>query len=595
MEQILKFFLYFYILFSKFIYEVRNIYIYDLQKIVLIQFFYCKKYTTIFYKTFIIVFICSCVYIFIIYKYTFATDSTYSNNTYESQDEILSEMSMQLELSALEYVEQQYIQQQEQELIQQQLLQQLMSLYGQLGDLENQAMSLKVQQQQLSEQYRTLLHIPIVEQSAETIEQALSITHQQEQLEEQVNSTQSQIEVLQEQILQTLYQLGMIAPPGGNAGQEEDGFNIQGPGGAGGIATFTHGYGYLDQFRSLQGLQYVLFDTSSHVSHALRDIVSKIQMSSNFSKVNTIYLPQDLRRHKKFHRNTKVVEKKEKLHYFLYPITFSCNLFTSLEEYNIYLDKQHSTQVGIVVNPIPNVTMGFSYNYKDLSNKYKIVETDTSINKVNTKSNITKFLATVAWNTDGQGFTGFFSSCYGWGHIKTIRSFNPSGTSFKGNSEATIYGALVRLGYNVRIVEDILLTPYVEGVMSIVERKPYEEQRGYLLSKINNNKEVQLERGIGITSFWKCTYNSALQTWLGFGLNTCKINKLTSRLSYGPFYLCSLSVPSVRKTSFWKEIGMSYDIQLSDRTHINISGNHRLEADKQPGNSSIRMHLQYNF
>lgn len=604
MEQILKLFFYFYKLLPKFIYEVRNIYIYNLQQIVFKQFFYCKKYTIIFYKSFfiynkicIIVFICFCIYIAPFYKYTFATDSTHYNNPHESQEDILLGMSIQMELDAVEYVEQQQIQQQEQQLIKQQLLQQLISLYGQLGDLESQVVSLKSQQEQLSEQYRILLYIPIVEQSAVTVEQALSITHQQEQLEEQLNSTQSQIGILQAQVLQVLQQLEMIAQPGGNVDQEEGGaFNIQGLGGAGGVVTFTHGYDYLGQLRSLQGLQYVLFDTSSHVSHTLRNIVSKIQMGSNFSKVNAIYLPQDLRRYKKFSRNRKVVEKKEKLQYFLYPITSSCNLFTSLEEYNIHLDKQHSTQVGIVVNPISNVTMGFSYNCnKDLCTNYKAVEVDASINKVNTKSNITKFLTTVSWNTDEQGFTGSFSSCYGWGRIKTIRSFNHSGTSFKCNSEATIYGALVRLGYNVRLVEDILLTPYVEGVMSIVERKPYEEQRGHLLSKINNNKEEQLERGIGITSFWKCTYNSALQTWLGFGLNTCEINKLTSSLSYGPFYLCSLSVPGVRKTSFWREIGMSYDIQLSDRTHINISGNHRLEADKQPGNNSIRMYLQYNF
>lgn len=593
MKQILKIFFYFYILLYKCIYKYINIYIYNLKRILFTQLFYCKKYTTIFYKNFIIynkIGIIACIYITFFYKYTFAFDSTPPWQPYESQEEILEAMEVQMEAELAE-------QEQAYHLIRQQLLQQLISLYGQLNGLDIQVTSLKAQQEQLSEQYRLLLYIPIVDQTAEIVVQALSITSQQEQLQEQVNSIESQKEALQEQALQILQQLGMQVQLGDNVDQEEwDGFNLQGPGGAGGVATFTHGYDYLRQLRSLQGLQYVLSDTSSYVSYILRNIVLKIQMSSNFSEVNAVHLPQDLRRYKKFYRNKKVVEKKEKLQYFLYPITSSCNLFTSLEEYNIHLDKQHSAQTGIVINPISNVTMGFSYNCtKDLCNEYKVVDVDTSTNKVNAKSNITKFLAAVAWNSDGQGFTGSVSSCYGWGRIKTIRSFNPSGISFKGNSEAIIYGALVRLGYNVKVVEDIMLTPYVEGVMSIVERKPYEEQRGHLLSRINNNREKLLERGIGITSFWKCIYNSALQTWLGFGLNTCEINKLTSSLSYGPFYLCSLSVPDVRKTSFWRELGMSYNIQLSDRAHINISANHRLETDKQPGNNSIRMYLQYSF
>lgn len=551
-----------------------SIYIYNLKRILFKQFLYCKKYTTIFSKkTGIIVCIYFCIYITSFYKYTFAFDSTPISKSYESQDEILEAMEAQMEAELA-------AQEQEHHLMQQQLLQQLISLYGQLEELDIQVADLKAQQAQLSEQYKLLLYIPIVEQTALTVEQALSIESQQEQLQEQVNNIESQIEALQEQGLQILQQLGMLVQPGGNVAQEEGGgFNLQGPGGAGGIATFTYGYNYLDQLRSLQGLQYVLSETSFHVSNTLRNIISKVQMSSNFSKV--VHLPRDLGRLKKFYRNKKVVEKKEKLQYLLYPITSSCTLFTSLEEHNIHLDKQHTVQVGIVINPISNVTMGFSYNCaKDLCNEYKVVNVDTSINKVNTKSNITKFLATVAWNSDGQGFTGFISSCYGWGRIKTIRSFNPSEISFKGNSEAITYGALVRLGYNVKVVEDIMLTPYLEGVMSIVERKSYEEQRGHLLSKINNNREKLLERGIGITSFWKCTYNSALQTWIGFGLNTCGINNLTSRLSYGPFYLCSLSVPGVRETSFWKEIGMSYNIQLLDRVHINISAKHRLETDK---------------
>lgn len=615
MLQLLKMFIFYYISIITYNFQFYHIYIYDLLKSIVIQYTSYKNYftsivqknfNTVYSKKYIILSIYCCMYILSFCKNTFALAPSPNdrNRPYASQEEIMSMMSAELEAAV-------YEQHEAAAAAAVQTLQHLVELHGQLTTLEDQISTIASQQLQLQTQLTQLLSIPIEQQGAVHVVIAHNITGQIAAAQAQITQLNQQAEFVQSQLLQELIQAGMMQQTvpehqeegvvGGDDSighQGNNGEEGNGGGAAGGVATFAHGYDPLSQISSLQGLQYVLLDTSSHVSQALRSLIVRLQINSTMSQTNHVTRFKNLHGYKKLQNSTNVIKKERRLHQLI-QLTSSCNVFRLVEGCYTPLEcKTHNAQIGLVTIPTPKLKVGFIYNYnQDPFSEYKGMGIHSSSGKVKVKTESNTLLAVFGWNTDKPGFTGYFSSCYGWGRITTLRSFTSDRKcfSFKGIPDVTTYGGLVRLGYNFNPASNIVVTPYIEGLCSTVERKAYKEQRGYLFSRISHNKEQKVERGVGVSSFWKCTQNSALQAWIGSGLSTYNINKISSKIGCGSFSFPSLSAPAVRKTFFWREIGMAYNIQISEKVHFTMSGSHCLEKDKQSGVQNIKVHLQYNY
>ena len=145
-------------------------------------------------------------------------------------------------------------------------------------------------------------------------------------------------------------------------------------------------------------------------------------------------------------------------------------------------NKLRSAQVGIILNFSPTINIGLAYNCNKKEYKgYSGAQLNSSNGSVKSKS-VTDGLAAAAiftLNPEKKGITGTMIGSYSWGKVTNAHRVTHGEKHIvtKGNPDITLTGGLVQLGYNIPTIKTLMLTPYVECLISNVRWSPYTEEQ----------------------------------------------------------------------------------------------------------------------
>lgn len=372
-------------------------------------------------------------------------------------------------------------------------------------------------------------------------------------------------------------------------------------------ATFILGYERMGYKQSLQGLQGMLLTTTGHVSHALKTLMLEAQVSKSDrqgrNKVNHLNprLSSFATKGSQSKKGDVFVNgaiKMQAIGEQLSPLGV-CRYFGTMHGHRSNLEyKTHMAQAGIITMPVPTLRLGVSYTYNQATSQQRQgMPMRSSLGSAKAKTETNTLSAVLAWNADASGFSAGLASCCGWGNIKNTRYVSPGRTyvGSKGNPALYLNGGLIQVGYNVPLSSTILLKPYVESMIVQAHWRPYEEVDGILPANISTHKERIIEKSIGLSQRWNSTDSSHVQTWIAGISGQRKTNAVTATPLQFSLARYEMIVPVVKKTYAQGELGIRYEVTLSDHMCMRVNGTTRFTDLQHYTHQNIRCLFQYTY
>lgn len=366
-------------------------------------------------------------------------------------------------------------------------------------------------------------------------------------------------------------------------------------GGPGGKATFIPGYSLEGHISSLYGMQTILLDASEQVAFTLKGLALKAQNNA-MVKDDALQLND----------NCSSVKRKKQIGM---RVLQQDNAFQELMPYRVigFTDTKHtnlecklgSSQVGLLVSPKDGLSVGLAYNrYKDTGKEHQGISLGGGSGSAKSKVELDGLSMLVAWNPRGQGFTGHVVGYYGWGELKSERSFTHDGeqVTSKGTPGISLSGGLIQLGYTIPVTKQVSFTPYVECMVSNVTWNGYRETTEPLPCEVSSNKEKVFEKSIGLRNRWDVSERSCIQSWVA-GVSsyrsTDKVHAKPLIAAYGSKY--EASIPSHGRQSTKAELGMSYKSKVTRNVEIGLQGKAQLDKSNKRPQHQVNVHFQYMF
>ena len=353
------------------------------------------------------------------------------------------------------------------------------------------------------------------------------------------------------------------------------------------------------QFSSLQSLQFALSDSSELISGTLKSLALKAH--SSCKHLSTTHKKSQLRSSNRktsgsFNKITSPIENTNIID-ALQP-TKPYTVFTSMNKYTTNLEnKLRSAQAGIMLNFSPTINIGLAYNCNKKEYKeYSGAQLNSSNGSVKSKSTTDGLAAIFTLNPEKKGLTGTMIGSYSWGKVTNSRRVTHGEKHIvtKGSPDITLTGGLVQIGYNIPTIKTLMLTPYVECLISNVRWSPYTEKQSPVTYKISENRKNLLEKSIGLKTKCELTEHSQLQTWIVGSSGLKKTNSLSSNSMITPLFKYTISAPSYKKKYTKAEGGLSYEVQLSPTLTLGVDGILSFEKIKKIEKKQ-HMFLHFNY
>lgn len=356
------------------------------------------------------------------------------------------------------------------------------------------------------------------------------------------------------------------------------------------------------QLSSLQGMQHALVDASEQISATLKTLALKAHTSTWHL---SLYLNEKKQLHSSLNKNLMSFKKdKSNIEYTqildaLYSVQ-PYSVFASTNSYTTNLEsKVRSGQAGLMVNAFPEINIGLAYDCNKKEYKeYKGLQLNSNVGSVKSKTTTDGLATIVTLNPDKKGFTGNMVGFYSWGKVKNTRNViqGEREITTKGSPDITLSGGLVQIGYNLSTIKSLLLTPYVEYLISMVRWSPYNEDHTSTPCRIDENRENVLENSIGLKSKWELTKHSQLQTWIVGSSGLKKTNSLSLSSMLTPVFKYNISTPGYKKRYTKTEVGLSYESQLTPSLTVGLDGMLCFEKiEKVENKQQIFFHFNYYY
>lgn len=247
----------------------------------------------------------------------------------------------------------------------------------------------------------------------------------------------------------------------------------------------------------------------------------------------------------------------------------------------------------------PNISLGLVYGHqKGKCKKYK-GSVSSSLGTLGATLDLDSFSTMVMFDLDKIGIIGHLSTYYGWGKVKNIRRFTCGGKEVhtKGSSSISSLGGLIHIGYPVDIQHGVSMIPYIEYMVSMVQRDAYQENSGLFPCSFTDDMKIIHEKRIGLCSNWKPTPLTCFQIWIAGTSGMQKTKGVHSMLSIIPKqYMYTVSLPAQKEQYLQAEFGLSYQTALTETVHLHINGTSYIKkVQKDYEGHHIFLQLHYTF
>lgn len=363
------------------------------------------------------------------------------------------------------------------------------------------------------------------------------------------------------------------------------------------------GYNYESQYGSLKGLQCVLLGAVEQTSTNLKTLVLKTSLylaGTKNKKTNSLIAREGKKTCMSLcgkEASAKKIMKNDSSS--LLSLLSTCHLFGYTDSYlSNQENKVSSGKVGLLMNPISNMSIGLTYNrYKNHGKEYYGAQLDTSFGSAKANMEIDGFSAVVAWNVEEKGFTGYLSGCHNWGQMKNTRRVMQAGKEMrtKGRPDVQLSGVLGQLGYNFPLSKKIICVPYIEATHIVVKWDQYKEDSGSLPCMVSGYTEQFQEKTIGLRTSMEITDKAILQTWVAGGTIQHITGDITSMPLASPLLLYKTSVSGNKKKFFYSECGTLYEMNVTDFCKVDLHGSLRFKKNQKLDACQMRLHFQYLF
>ncbi|RBN32701.1 autotransporter outer membrane beta-barrel domain-containing protein [Lawsonia intracellularis] len=362
------------------------------------------------------------------------------------------------------------------------------------------------------------------------------------------------------------------------------------------------GYNHESQYGSLKGLQCVLFGAVEQMSANLKTLVLKTslyQAETKDKKTSSLIAKESKKACMSLCGKERSVKKVMSDSSNLLSFLNTCHFFGYTDSYLANQEnKVSSGKVGLLMNPISNVSIGLTYNrHKNHGKEYHGAQLGTSFGSAKANMELDGFSAVVAWNSEEKGLTGYLSGCHNWGQMKNTRQVMQAGKEMrtKGSPDVQLSGVLGQLGYTFPLSKKVSCVPYIEATHIVVKWNQYREDSGSLPCVISGYTEKFQEKTIGLRTSMKITDKAILQTWVAGGTVQHTTSNITSMPLASPLLLYKTSVPGNKKKSFYSECGTLYEMNVTDFCKVDLHGSLRFKKDQKLDAGQMRLHFQYLF
>lgn len=334
------------------------------------------------------------------------------------------------------------------------------------------------------------------------------------------------------------------------------------------------------QHNSLVGMQVAIRSASEQVSSILKSLVLSV-----YSTPNTRYF---------LSMDTKQQQFLEDMQPML-----PYSVIAAIDNYTVdFEEKVRSGQFGLIFTLSSNTKMGVTYIcHRDKGKEHTELQLEAKVASVKSKAQTNGLAAIVTYGSNKTGFTGNIVGYYGRGEIKNTRVFthNEQSITAIGNPNSMVTGGLMQIGYTLPILKKVTVTPYIEGMMSVVEWRPYREKRSIFSSEFSKNKEQVLENNIGLRSQWALSPRAQLQAWIVRISGTRKANGLVSYTRLTPLVTYEVLTQRQKKKYSKTDVGISYEVTCGTGLCMGINGTFCLEKIKKTTQQSSSIYLRYTY
>lgn len=363
------------------------------------------------------------------------------------------------------------------------------------------------------------------------------------------------------------------------------------------------GYNYQNQYSALASMRHILLDVSTQLSMTLKGLVLKgYQERFNTGEAYALTYNRSAHLARKPVKQMKYFSTSgSKMRHF--------NVFQTLKLYqtNITIDSQQyriednisPERIGCIVDITSNISLGLAYSHQKGKVKEYKGNVSSALGTSSTALDLDSFTTMVMFDLDKVGIMGSLSTCYSWGKAKNIRRFPYEGKEIhiKGSSSISSVGGLIHIGYPIDIQHGVSMTPYIEYMLSMVQRDAYQEKSGLLPCSFTDDMKMIHEKRIGLCSNWKLTPLTCLQMWIAGTSGMQKTKGVHSTLLGIPKgYMYTVSFPAQKEQYLQAEFGLFYQTALTETVHLYINGTSYIKkVQKDHGGQHIFLQLHYTF
>ncbi len=364
-------------------------------------------------------------------------------------------------------------------------------------------------------------------------------------------------------------------------------------GAAGGVRPYKTdllgGFNHQGQHDSLQKMQHIFLGSSEHVLSTLKHLVLKKKKPYATTSALNVTDMQDF----------PLLENLGEL--------MPYKLFASTNKHRKNLEeKTQSGQAGIDIQLFSGKTgffhklllsLAYDFNtnmYNEFSRGQLLTE-DNSIVKAKLATN--GLIAMLAHNPDEQGLTCNVGCYYSLGKAKNIRHVRhgQSRTVTRGDSNVVFIGRLLQIGYNVSLVKNLTITPYIETIMSNIQSSSYKEQKALYACSMSKNSNDVLENSIGVRLAYQPTEHIQLQTALYSVSGKQKIRKLISKTILEPGFEVSSWSDGYHNKYIHTKLDIAYEMLLTSQLHVGLNSSIQFGSSKKQDKQFLNIYFSYIY
>lgn len=350
-------------------------------------------------------------------------------------------------------------------------------------------------------------------------------------------------------------------------------------------------------------MRHVLLDVSTQLSMALRGLVLKgYQERLNTGEAYTLTYNRGAHLTKKSITQMKYFStSRSNIRHF--------NVFQALKLYqtNVNMDSQkycienntYPERIGCIVDITSNISLGLVYGHQKGKCKEYKRSVSSSLGTLGATLDLDSFSTMVMFDLDKVGIMGSLSTYYGWGKVKNIRRLPCGGKEVhtKGSSSISSLGGLIHIGSPIEIQHGVCMIPYIEYMVSMVQRDAYQEKSGLFPCSFTNDMKIIYEKRIGLCSNWKPIPLTCLQIWVVGTSGMQKIKGVHFTLSVIPKqYMYTVSFPAQKEQYLQAEFGLSYQTALTGTVHLHVNGTSyikKVQKDYEGHHTFLQLHYTF--